>query len=108
MKAKLSILGFVGVLMVACATLGSFNGQVITANNTIEEASELVGTLYTAGKITLEEKDKRNEGFARIAGAIDATVALHKTNPEVAEEKLDNIINGLRLTIAALEEKKHE
>jgi hypothetical protein len=97
----------VATLLGACAQLGvpaadTFNKKLIAGYTTVETISVSTATLFTAGKITREQKDNAVIGLRAALTGLDSAAALAKTDVAGADTNLTKIVTGLTALQALL------
>lgn len=98
-------------LIVGCTALGvpaadTFNKKAAGAVQMVNAASQASLTLLQARKITPDESDAFVARAEQFQSAIDLTRQMHATDPTGAADRLAQIIAGLTILQAELEQRK--
>lgn len=101
----------VAQFLVGCAALGvppadTFNKKAAGAVQMVNAASQASLTLLQSRKITPDESDAFVARAEQAQHAIDLTRQLHATDPAGAEDRLAQIIAGLTILQAELEQRR--
>lgn len=107
-KLQVSLISLLALMLAGCAALGvpkadTFNKQIVVANGIVESIAETAGTLYSAGKISTEEKDDVHLQGTEARVTIELLRKLHATDPLAAENRINTLIVALSALQTRLE-----
>lgn len=107
LNLKHTVLGVLLCVLAACATVNTFNKQIVVANASVESAASTVSLLYGAGKLTEPEARKVYERLVDVRTGIEAARRVHATNAQEGSTLLTTALAALQEINTYLLEKEN-